>query len=331
MTNKLRLIIIMLISLLTTTSLAVGKNMQIKEPFFKVFIETEGVKFKTVINGFIVKNDKTRRSFQVEIPINQFVRSGDNKFELQLFSLSKKGNLVDSPSSHINLEFRLYTSLEDYVVLSQINFSGTNQDAGKAFEGSSLTGQYRIENNKFILDEKGDYKISELNTEILENKRNRTYAYHTVNMPTPFPEWKFIEGDAIPDPQQFKTMETLTNGLIGAPFKVLETIHDAIAKKDIDSIMPLFKERNDEMDKAFYYEPGTYEKRLREAIEEEFEKDMILEDIDINVARPMVSPGFNVVQLGTGPLIRFRNENESVYSKYDIFFRKEGNNWIITR
>ena len=40
-------------------------------------------------------------------------------------------------------------------------------------------------------------------------------------------------------------------------------------------IMPFFKERNFEMDKAFYYEEGTHEQMLRDSLQENFDKKMI--------------------------------------------------------
>ncbi|VAW64789.1 hypothetical protein MNBD_GAMMA10-3383, partial [hydrothermal vent metagenome] len=38
-----------------------------------------------------------------------------------------------------------------------------------------------------------------------------------------------------------------------------------------------------------------------------------------------------LIQLGLDPLIIFYNESKSVFIKYDIYFRKEGDKWIITR
>ncbi len=308
-----------------------GKSMQLEEPFYKAYIKTEGLRYRIALNGVDIKSDKSRHPLTVEIPVNQFVRTGENKFEVQIFPLTKKGKLYISDSAHMDMELRLYTGLEEYVILNELHYSAKNAEAEKPFDGSSTEGRYALADNTLSEDASGEYSVSPLAIEVQENKYNNTYMRQNVTMPTPFPEWKFINGDPIPDPKQFKAMDQMVNGLIGEPFKVLEKIHTALSKKDIDSIMPLFKERNDEMDKAFYYKPGTYEKMLRDSFQEEFDKNMILADITIDHAKPIVSPGNNIVQFGSQPLIYFYNEEKSVFNKYDIFFRKQGDQWIITR
>ena len=49
-------------------------------------------------------------------------------------------------------------------------------------------------------------------------------------------------------------------------FAEYRKVHDALAKKDIDAILPMFEERNRETDMAFYMEPGTTAKRMRESL-----------------------------------------------------------------
>ena len=93
--------------------------------------------------------------------------------------------------------------------------------------------------------------------------------------------------------------------------------------------MPLFKERNDEMDLAYYYEPGSYDSMLREAFQESFDDDMVLYDIDIRSTSTVVSPSKNLLQLGS--VIGFHNDDDELYSYYDMVFRKNGDDWVISR
>jgi len=331
MIKTIRLFLILFTIQLLTGTHAMGKSMQIDEPFYKVFIDTQGLKYRVVANGIDIKHDKSLTPLKVEIPINQFVRSGENKFELQLFPFSKKGNLTKTDDDYINVEFRLYIDLKNYVVLSKLNYSAKKDKADKLYDSGTEEGRYSLIKHNFEADNNGGYSVSKLDIDVKEDAYNKTFMRQSVSMKTPFPEWRFLTAETIPDPQQFKTKEQMINGLVGEPFSILEKIHKGLSNKDIDSIMPLFKERNDEMDKAFYYKPGTYEKMLRDALEENFKKGRILKDLDINIASPMVSPGKNIMQLGLGPLIVFHNESKSVFIKYDIYFRKEGDKWIITR
>ncbi len=305
--------------------------MQIEEPFFKVYIAAEGVKYRVSVNGADVQKDKSKHPHQLEIPINQFVRTGKNHFAVQLDPLTREGNITATVDSYIFAEFRLYLNLNDYVVLNTLRYSAKGAAAGNPLEGSSAPEAYYLVNNKFEAQESGDYVIHKLEYNVDENTYNQTDFNQIVEIPTPFPEWKFLKGDEIPNPRQFKTADTMINNLVGAPFSVLEEIHASLSRKDLDAIMHLFKERNEEMDKAFYYKPGTYEKMLRDAFQEEFDKGMILNPLDIQYAKPYVSYGKNLLSLGADSLIRFHNESKSVFNTYDILFRKEGDKWIITR
>jgi len=331
MIKTIRLFLIFFSTQLLISPLVMGKSMQIDQPFFKVYFQAESVAFGIVVNGFEVYFNNKGGPITLEIPINQFVRSGENKFELQLQTWNDEGDLSIKNSAFINVEYRLYIDLNNYVVLNKQVYSAKNNKQSTPFKDSSKKGQYSINDNKLITDNTGEYSVSDIQINIDKANYDANYLSHIVTMPTPFPEWKFLTSDTIPDRKQFKTIEQLIDGLIGAPFKVLEKIHTALNNKDLESIMPLFKERNDEMDKAFYYEPGTYEKMLREAFEDDFIKGRLLKDIDINKAKPMISPGKNVVQIGSSPLIVFYNKNKSVFMKYDIYFRKNGDKWIITR
>ncbi len=308
-----------------------GKSMQLEEPFYKAYFKSDGIVFGLVVNGVEVYFNKSGNPVSVEIPINQFVRTGENKLELQMHTYEENDKLYLREDAKITVEYRLYTSLEEYVVLNKLNYSAKNAKAEKPFEGSSEANRYSLIDHKFVKDDGGDYNVSEMTHFVDKEEYGANYISHTVSMPTPFPEWNFLASDKIPSVEQFKSADELIEKFVGAPYAVLEEVHAGLSKKDVDSIIPLFKERNDEMDKAFYYKPGTYEKMLRDAFQEEFDKNMILEELDIEYAGPTVSPGSNLVQLGTGPLIRFHNKEKSVFNKYDIFFRKQGDQWIITR
>jgi len=331
MIKKIRLFLVLCTIQLLTSTHVMGKNMQINEPFYKVYFKAEGMVFTTIVNGFNVYTMSKAAPITLEIPVNQFVKSGDNKLELLIHTRGDDNALSLTNSAYIDLEYRLYTSLDDYVILNKLSYSSRNEKQDQPFKNSSNKGRYSIKDHKLVADNAGDYGVSEFQITVDKEDYDNNHLYHIVTMPTPFPEWKFLTGDTIPDPRQFKTVEQMTNGLVGAPFNELKKVHAGLSNKDIDSIMPLFKERNDEMDKAFYYKPGTYEKMLREAFEENYKKDRILQDLDINIARPKVSSGKTIVQLGADPLILFHNESKSVFISYDIYFRKDGDKWIITR
>ncbi len=325
--------LVFIITILGLNSCSAGGNVNLEKPFYKAYFKAEGVVFGVVVNGVEVYFGSNAAPVTLEIPINQYVRNGKNKLELQLHTYEQNNQLSISESAFIELEYRLYpkSSSGDYVVLNQLKYSAQAEKSNDPFAGSSKEGHYALKNDELVPSGSGEIVVSSLNHVVDKNEYDANYISHDVHMPAPFPEWAFLNGDAIPDPKQFKTMDELVPGLIGAPFKELEIIHASLSKQDIDSIMPMFKERNDEMDTAYYYKPGTYEGLLREALQGEFDNGLILDELDINIAKPMVSPGKNIIQLGADPLILFHTKSESVFNKYDIYFRKEGDKWIITR
>ncbi len=333
---KLKSIVTKLVFITTVLGLnscSAGGNVNLEKPFYKAYFKAEGVVFGVVVNGVEVYFGSNAAPVTLEIPINQYVRNGKNKLELQLHTHEQNNQLSISESAFIDLEYRLYPDSESdkYVVLNELKYSAKAEKSNDPFAGSSKEGRYVLKNGELVSSGSGEIVVSNLNHVVDKNEYDANYISHDVHMPAPFPEWAFFGGDEIPDPKQFKTAEQVINGLVGAPFKELEIIHAALSKQDIDSVMPMFKERNDEMDKAYYYESGTYERLLKEAFQEDFNNNLILDSLNINIARPMVSPGRNLMQLGNDPLIRFHTESESVFNKYDIYFRKEGDKWIITR
>ena len=94
-------------------------------------------------------------------------------------------------------------------------------------------------------------------------------------IPNNLPLWAFFNSDEVanePDLSEEAFWE------LSAELRDhLKIIQDKIIAGDIDDIMPLFEERNNELDKAFYYSSGVMEAKLRDSFEEDITQLNMLE------------------------------------------------------
>lgn len=100
-----------------------GDRIQLEKPFYKAYFKSQGVLFGVVVNGAEVYFGDSGRPTTLEIPVNQFVRAGENKLELQLHTWERNDELALDDSAYISLEYRLYPNTvnnpQSFVVLNQ--------------------------------------------------------------------------------------------------------------------------------------------------------------------------------------------------------------------
>ncbi|WP_188407564.1 hypothetical protein, partial [Agarivorans gilvus] len=117
-------------------------------------------------------------------------------------------------------------------------------------------------------------------------------------------------------------------------FVEYKKVQDALAANDIDSIMPMFAERNREGDAAFYYEDGGLEKMLNESMHEKINSsDWALSTTQPNEVGITLESNQKLVSLTLDEdsnAIGFVNSN-GTYSSYPMMFRRENGKWILTR
>jgi len=323
--------------LITLTSLCLGKNtMQNTKIYYKLDIQTEGVRYNIMINGISIQKDPNGHPLQVEIPVGQFVRTGKNTIDLHLYPWSDTKKLYARDDSQISLTLKMYR--EDRkelngIIISQLKYIAKDYIKGGGFENSTPQGAYKF-TDKLVPDKQGDYIISPVNTKKLSFFDGAIQATQEIIMQTPYIEWAFFKSDTVRQnfiPQlEDMTEDHYQNTFKPSLFIKYRAIHTALKNKDLDSIMPLFAERNRELDQAFYYKEGTYEKMLRDSFQEEFDDNMQLKDIDKDHAQATVSLYGNLVKMGDALIVLYDKE-KTVFNNYDIFFRKEGDDWIISR
>jgi len=303
---------------------------------YRLEIKTEGMRYDAMVNGITIQKDPKGLPLTVEIPVGQFLRTGKNTVDLRLYPWKSTKTLNSRDDSYISLTLKMYREdREDLggIIINQLKYTAKDDIKSTGFENSTSEGRYKF-TDKLILNKEGDYKISNIFIKEIDSFEGAKEITQEIHMQTPYPEWAFFRDNSIPQLDEISKDE-YNNRFKPSLFEKYELIHDALKRKDIDSIMPLFKERNRELETAFYYEKGTYEKMLRAAFQEEFDNKMLLKDQDIEFSPAVISLYGNLVKLGdvgdVTPIIKFHDKEKTIFNGYDIFFRKEGDDWIISR
>lgn len=308
--------------------------MQGRKIFYKLEIDTYGFRYFINVNDVLIQDDPDGMPLNVEIPVNELLRSGENLISFELFPWSEKLNLLQEAQreAKIRITLKMYENIagKDFeFILSSLIYKLPSDDSSLGTETSTESGEY-LYDSSLNLNERQTFIVSKVRRIEDLNYSGAIRFEQSITMETPFALWKFFSSDVISDPETLleeEIFEVLSKG----PFQIIEHIHDRLLAEDLDSILPLFKERNDEMDAAMYLEPGSYENKLRSALQKQFDDQKVLFDLDFDYAYPNVSRDGKLLWLGSRPLIYFRDSDETIFTKFQIMFRKDGDNWIISR
>jgi len=112
-------------------------------------------------------------------------------------------------------------------------------------------------------------------------------------------------------------------------------VQKAIENNDIESVIPMFAERNNELDAAFYYPPGTMENIIRDSLHQAAgdEKAQLVELTNQKVNfvahndNTLVSLSRGLAEAAIG--LDYKNGIGSY--GFDLIFRRKDGKWILTR
>jgi hypothetical protein len=326
-----------LILFLNTISQA-EDSMLTKKPYFTYRIEASGARFESKINGVLLEDDTDGSKLTVEQPINAFMRTGKNRIGLQLYPYT----VEDFRDTKITIS--LFVNQDEAPeankkLIGQITFNAAefakNKKASEAIK-TSMPAVRLDSTNDFLASEAGDVIVHAPQIEQSKVDDSAYHVYQDIELETPFPLWGFLSADKLDFPDSFDEFannvehykQTLINGL----YQEHKAVYQVFKSQDFKKILPLFAERNSEMDIAEYLPPGSYEKKLTAALEGDFEnEDSILELVDEQCAAPYVSDEKTLIRIGSPEMIRFSDDENSIYDKYPIWFYKKDGKWIISR
>jgi hypothetical protein len=299
-------------------------SMLNKKPVFTMKIHGFGTRYRIYINNIKVYEEKNGASqVTTSIPLNHWMRAGENSLKLLVYPNNEEAPINEK--SEVNAEIYVHNDeADEQYKIGGFNFKGLGRINESALEG------YRLEAELFKHDEEGEviaHEVSIAKDTVLIG----SYEYEQIFIiPNNLPLWAFFKSDDLPNEPDLSEEEFWE---LSAELRDhLKIIQDKIIVGDIDELMPLFEERNNELDKAFYYSNGVMEAKLKDA----FETDI---------------PQLDMLPI-TGKTVGYINEHNkklaSVYRdgepamtgnykglsgslEFPIMFRKEDGKWIITR
>ena len=248
------------------------------QPFYTLKINSQYCGYTIAINGCLIENHEETSPLNMEYPVNQWLKTGDNTIEIYFYNMDDPeiNKAILSPKAEITCELLVkQTNTENQKInVSTLRFIGKQvpriEDGYKidynklspdlTCSASTKSGHYKLTDSKLISDNSGNIVVGEITTEKGPTKSVR--VIQPINIPLPFPTWQFFSAE------QHKLHYDLSDDEWEA-FRVellaeYQKIYDAINSRDLNKLKPLVEDRSREYGQAFYKDDGT---ELNELIE----------------------------------------------------------------
>ncbi len=302
-------------------------NVLQSQPVFELKLEGFGAIFMVEVNGArVFQQWNAAGKIETRLPVNHFMHPTDNTLKIFAWSGDDspinphafvKVELVVSEHSQPQNEFALSNLIFDNIGLE--NRIETSNPAGKL---NSVKG--------FVADEAGDITINEAITGQFDNVHTHTRVMH---IPSSLPLWAFFSSDDLPDYDSMSDNEYYQK--MDEFLVEYMKVQDAIKNNNIASILPMFEERNKELDAAFYNPPGTLAEKIKVALYDAAnDESAALVELKTDYIDFEYSEGNKLNKLsrnGNKAAITLNyKEIESSYS-FDMIFRIQDGKWILTR
>jgi len=308
-----------------------GNKMSVlqKKPVFELKISGFGSRYFIELNGVIVfRQYNAEGQISTRIPINHYMKNGDNLLAISAWS-------GDGTPINLNANIRvdMLVSAHESPGIRHLVTSINYQNGLAAQQGfvtdSSKSGLFDSKQG-FVVDESGDVQVfdivEETTVESFDCKRK-------LNIPSSIPLWALFSSDELPefipmsDEDYYEYMDTLL------PYYM--KVQKAIENNDIESVIPMFAERNKELDAAFYYPPGTMENLIRDSLADaagdENAQLVELTNQKVNFVahndNTLVSLSRSLAEAAIG--LDYKNGMGSY--GFDLIFRRKDGEWILTR
>ena len=306
-----------------------GESMLSKsnKPFFSVRYDLAGCSYEIRINDVPVESNKEGLPLTSWSPADEWLQNGPNTISIYLLPTANSNYLVkEGQDCEANLKFMVGNfdaPRKDEVPITTIVYNSRANDitdASNNLDGSSKAGLFDSK-NKFAASENGDVKVGDITFEKIKNKYgDGVKISRTINLKVPFPKWRWLASDQILNNEETKK-ELIVQ---------YQNIWNALDKKDISKIKPLFKERIRELSKAYYTK-----NQFIAGITNEVESNQIeLGKFIPKYAYLRIFGNGRLAKLVAwdgGAVIFFNFKDGSAHDDYNIIFRKQDGKWIITR
>ena len=316
----------------SSNAVTLGKKMNplTNDPYFTIKLNASGSSYFIELNGASVHNELDNDGqLSTEFPVNHWMRSGKNTLTLQV--IPEEEGAPFNPASSIEVELLVApnNNKEQTFSIASILFEGSNA-SGEHTKNSSKSGSYDDEMKSSTT---GSLTISDITETAMKDYKGALIFKRELNIINTLPLWNFFTSDDLPklEPLSDEEYYKLLDSLLFEYSKV----QNAIETSSIDEIIPLFKERNSELDAAFYYSPGTMENKIRTSlIEASNNQDLELvplkqQNVDFTIESNNKLVSLTRESMAAAVTLNFKSGYGS--QRYNMIFRRKDNEWILAR
>jgi len=325
--------------------------MNYLKPVYTLKLSTVHCGYRLAINGCLLDVNKTGESFNMEYPINQWIRDGANQIDIYLLNIrmKRKGrNLHEEGKLILELCVKEHES-DQKMVISRTVYDGTQitrkengiltdydntASLNASVAESSKPGSFNIVDGRLVEDEMGVLKFGAYTLEKgLHNKA--LHISQPITLSAPFPEWRFFNADDLPfhadltDEEWEETRKQL--------IEVYQPVWQALKDKDMKAIKTLFAARGKEYDQAFYKLDGQDLHEMRVHLNGiAHDKDRVLQPLKFNNVDVCVSYNNKVTWLhhpkaSLASSLKFRFTTAEIETRVPIFWARFDGQWEIVR
>ena len=313
------------------------RSLLYDKPAFRINLSCENSDITIYLNGVEIFERYGDPSLYVEIPVNDLILNGEN--ELTLLVDPPKGFKAKCSADLVVREFNNFDMKPKKILTLHYDESQKHPT-----DGTTHMGSYDSHHG-FKPSENGDVHVGasvvqeHQPSEIYPSKA--TFVRLKFDLHTPFGRWKYADGLPILSKSYLELSVkeakeiAKTDPKFAKLYEINHRIYKLVKAKDIDGLMPYFRERNLEEDRAFFRSSGTTERGFREDFLSEMnDPDMELLEISEEEWKThdiayRVDENNKLAWLTD--LIIFNRKQGDGSSTYTMKFRWDGKEWILTR
>jgi hypothetical protein len=234
------------------------------KPLFNVRLDIEGCAHDVYVNGGLVTRNMEGAPAHAEYPVNHWMRSGSNLLEVKLL---KPEDEPDTCNAKLELRYKDDSAPADTpsLTLATLVHDATTAPAGNPTAGSSPSGSFDFRTAE-PASSNADVRVSAATLQPLSAKVSHVQVLsRSVELGLPFPEWAFLRGEPQRPEWDYESKQE-RQPVYDALLASYQSLHDMLAKGNVDAFVDACEERSREMDQAYYLSAGTSREALRQQV-----------------------------------------------------------------
>lgn len=307
------------------------------KPLFNLRLDVERCAHVVYVNGGLVQQNLGQGALHADIPVNHWLRSGENELEVHMFKWQ---------GEHDECDVKLALSWRDAswprdaapVTLLTCVHDAPTAPPEDPVRGSSAAGVFDSRTGQALAS--GDVRVAAATVAALPGRWAQDHILRRrFELEVPFPHWAFLRSERHSLEWELESASQ-ERPVYAALLAAYQTLYGLLATGDIEGFLNACEERSTETDAAYYKTPGATRARLRQMLAKAM-NDPKLELATLDVAPDeswtlTVGSQGTVVALTQGDraasILRFQAKDETPFSMvFPIWFRKERSGYVVAR